>query len=169
MTQGGTVTDVTNLLVGIVVLGLVVYRQIIARPLNGNFRLPLLLGVIGVVELVSFLKGKHVTGTLEAGLAGSLVLAAVFGAARALVTRVWVQDGQPWRKGGWPAGLLWVVAVAAHLGYDQFVYKNASLGSITILLYLAVSLVVQGVILQAKALRLPNGGGGFNRSRSGPR
>ena len=162
-------SDVANLLVGAAVLCLVIYRQVVARPINGNLRLPLILGVIGVVELVSFLKGKHVTGTLEAGLAGSLVLAAVFGTARALVTRVWIRDGQPWRKGGWLAGVLWVLAVAAHLGYDEFIYKNAKLGGITILLYLAVSLLVQGVILQAKALRLPNGGGGFSRSWSGPR
>jgi hypothetical protein len=81
-----------------------------------------------------------------------------------------VDQGRPaLAQGRWLAGALWVLAVAAHLGYDEYIYKNAKLGSVTILLYLAVSLLVQGVILQAKALRLPNGGGGFSRSWSGPR
>lgn len=145
----------TDLLLGIAVLGLLIWRQIVARPVRDSYRVPLILGIIGVVELVSFLKGKHVTGTLEAGLAGSLVLAAVFGAARAAVTKVWIQDGQAWRRGGWLAAVLWVLALAAHLGYDQLVYKHSALGNVTIVLYLAVSLLVQGVILQARAQRLP--------------
>lgn len=48
-------------------------------------RLPLILGVIGVVELVQYLQHRpHGTGVIAA-LAGSLVIAAVFGAIRAAV------------------------------------------------------------------------------------
>jgi hypothetical protein len=161
--------DVPELLLGIVILGLLIYRQLITRPVRDGFRVPLILGIIGVIELVSFLKGKHVTGTLEAGLAGSLVLAAVFGAARASVTKVWIQDGQALRRGGWVAAVLWVLALAAHLGYDQLVYNHSNLGNVTIVLYLAVSLLVQQAILQARAQRLPGGKDRFTQTPVGPR
>jgi hypothetical protein len=39
----------TNLVVGILVLAFVIYRQLIARPVRDNFRLPLLLGIIGLI------------------------------------------------------------------------------------------------------------------------
>jgi hypothetical protein len=161
--------NVTNLVLGIVVLGLLIWRQLVARPVRDGYRVPLILGIIGVVELISFLNGKHVNGTLVAGLAGSLVLAAVFGAARAMVSRVWIEDGRAWRRGGWVAAGLWVLALAAHLDYDQLVYKHSALGEVTILLYLAISLLVQGVILQARAQRLPEAQDRFLREPVGPR
>jgi hypothetical protein len=161
--------DVTSLLLGIVVLGLLIWRQLVARPVREGFRAPLILGIIGVVELASFLNGKHVNDTLMAGLVGSLVLAAVFGAARAMVTKVWIQDGQAWRRGGWLAAVLWVLALAAHLGYDQLVYSRSALGDVTILLYLAVSLLVQGLILQARAQRLPQAQDRFTQTPGGRR
>jgi hypothetical protein len=46
------------------------------------------------------------------------VLAAVFGALRAKTVRLWLQDGQAWSKGNWLTASLWIVAFAAHLGYD---------------------------------------------------
>jgi hypothetical protein len=145
----------TNVAVGILVLGLLIYRQLIARPVRGDFRVPLILAIIGVIELYSFLKNHHLDAAIAAALAGSLALAAVFGAGRALTTRVWIRNGQAWRQGNWFTGVQWVVALAAHLGYDQLVYKNSSLGNVTILLYLAVSFAVQRAILQARAQRLP--------------
>jgi hypothetical protein len=146
----------TNLVVGILVLAFVIYRQLIARPVRDNFRLPLLLGIIGLIELIDFLKQHHTsTNLITLGLVGSLVLAALFGAARALTTKVWVDNsGVAWRKGNVLTAVLWVLSLAAHLGYDQLVYSRSSLGEVTILLYLAVSFAVQRVILQARADRL---------------
>jgi hypothetical protein len=146
---------VTNVVLGIAILGLIIYRQMVTRPVRDNFRVPLILAIIGIIELVNFLKGKHVTGSLAAGLAGSLVLAAAFGVVRAMTTKVWVADGQAWRKGTVLTAALWVVALAAHLGYDYLVYKHSNLGDVTIVLYLAVSFAVQTVVLQARAQRLP--------------
>jgi hypothetical protein len=145
-----------NLVLGILFLALVIYRQLIARPLRGDFRLPLILGLFGVIELVDFLKQHHTsTGTLALGLGGSLVLAAVFGAARAVTTKVWVRNGQAWRKGNVLTAVLWALGLAAHLGFDYLIYKHSSLGETTILLYLAVSFAVQRVILQFRVDRLP--------------
>jgi hypothetical protein len=170
--QGGMAMDVGNLALGIVVLALLVYRQLVTRPIRDGFRLPAIIAIIGVVELVAFFKADkhtHLQGTVLAALVGSLVLAAAFGAARAAVTKVWIEDGQALRRGGWVAAGLWVIALAAHLGYDELVYKHSNLGNATILLYLAVSLLVQQTILQARAQRLPQARDRFMHTPAGQR
>ena len=84
-----TATDGVDILIGLAVLAFVLVRQLQARPVRDNARLPLILLVIGVVELVKFLQhGHHGTGVVIA-LAGSLVIAAVFGAIRAATVHVW--------------------------------------------------------------------------------
>ena len=110
-----SVTDVTattliSILIGVAVAALLVLRQLRAQPLNANFRLPLILGVIGLIELVEYLNKHHRSGIAYGALAGS-----------------------------------------------------------TILIYLAVTYTVQRVIMQARAQRLPLGGGGQAGSlTSGP-
>jgi hypothetical protein len=42
-------TTTVNLLIGLAVLALLVYRQLQVRPVRANFRLPLILAVIGVI------------------------------------------------------------------------------------------------------------------------
>lgn len=150
-----------DLVLGVVVLGFLVYRQLRVRPVNSSgLRLALILGVIGIIQVSSFLQKDHSHSLILATLAGSLVLAAGFGAARAATVRIWLRDGQAWSQGSWVTALLWVVAVAAHLGYDALLDhgKAASgLGNASILLYLAVSLAVQRVIVQNRAQRLQPG------------
>lgn len=153
------------LVIGIAVLGLLIFRNLRAQPVRQvNQRLFLVLGVIGVIETYQYL-GKHHAGTEAiAALAGSLVLAAVFGVIRAMTVRVWMKDGQPWSQGNLVTAALWVVALAAHLGYDALLdqHKNLSgLGEATVLLYLVVSLIVQRVVVTTRAARLtpaPAGG-----------
>jgi hypothetical protein len=43
-----TASSVTNILIGLVVLAFILYRQLPPRPVRDNFRLPLILGVVGV-------------------------------------------------------------------------------------------------------------------------
>lgn len=146
-----------NLLVGLAVLALLVYRQLQVRPVRANFRLPLILAVIGVIQLTQFLKHDHHTGTVFAALAGSLVLAAIFGAIRAMTVRVWIQAGQALRQGSWITAVLWVVSLGVHLGYDYLVDgkgSQAGLGTASLTLYFAVTYTIQRFILQAKAQRI---------------
>jgi hypothetical protein len=159
----GTVTaaSITNIVIGLVVLAFILYRQLQPRPVRDNMRLPLILGVIGVVELVRYLQHRpHGTEVIVA-LAGSLAIAAVFGAIRAATVRVWVDGGQAWRQGNWLTALLWVVSLAAHLGYDYIVDRKAGqsgLGSASLLLYFGVTFTIQRVILQARAQRISPAG-----------
>ena len=146
-----------NLLVGLAVLSLLVYRQLQVRPVRANFRLPLILAVIGVIELTQFLKTDHHTRTVFTALAGSLVLAAITGAIRAMTVRVWIQAGQALRQGTWITAVLWVVSLGVHLGYDYLVDgkgAQSGLGTASLTLYFAVTYTIQRLILQAKAQRL---------------
>jgi hypothetical protein len=153
-------SDVISLVIGLAVLALVLVRQLSTRRLSENYRLSVILAVIGVVQFVDFLKGHpgNPSGITEAVI-GSLVLAAVFGVARAITVRVWRQGGQLLRRGTWVTAGLWVVAVAAHYGYDDLVAghitgKNgSSVGNATVLLYLVISLTVQQFVLLARVRR----------------
>jgi hypothetical protein len=148
----------TNVVLGVAILGLLIYRQMVARRVNASgLRLTLILGVIGIVEAVNYLSKHHGGALTIAALAGSLVLAVVFGLLRAVTVKVWIKDGVAWTQGNWLTALLWVVAVAAHLGYDALFdhHKGTSgVGSATIVLYLAISLAVQRGLVLLRARRL---------------
>ena len=153
---------VIDIVVGAAVLALLIYRQLIARPVNAStLRLLVILGAVGLLQTARFLGQNH-SGALTYGLlAGSLVLAAAFGALRAATVRIWITDGQAWSRGNWLTALLWVAAVAAHLGYDALVahgHGSHGLGSATVVLYLAISLGCQRIIVQQRARRLQPGG-----------
>jgi len=154
-----------DIILGVLVLGLVIYRQLVARPL----RLMVILAVIGVIETVDYLQKYHGGTGTYAALAGSLVLAAVFGVLRAGTVRIWSQDGQVWSKGNWLTAALWIIAIAVHLGYDALVAHGhndgGGVGTATIVLYLAVSLGVQRLVSQYRASRM--GLATFGSPRSG--
>ncbi len=165
-----TSTTLISILVGVAVAALLVVRQLRSQPLNASFRIPLILGIIGLIELVEYLDKHHPSGTAYGALAGSLVAAAVFGALRAATIHLWMQDGQPWRKGNWLTGILWILSLAAHFGIDFLIdphNPNGGLAGSTILIYLAVTYTVQRVIMQGRAQRLPMGGGPAGSVTSG--
>ena len=152
--------NLTNLIVGVVVLVLFLSLQLATRRLSESYRLPIILGVIGIVELANFLKGHpNNDGGIAEALVGSLVIAAVFGAIRALTVRVWRENGQLLRKGTWLTAVLWILSLAAHLGYDDLVAghitgKNGgNVGDATVLLYLVVTLTIQRLVLLNRVAR----------------
>ncbi len=149
---------VTELVIGVLVLGLIVYLQLRARSLRANPRLMLILLVIGLIETYTYFDhGKHSASAAAVALVGSLVLAAGFGAVRAFTVRIWQQEGQPWVQGNLLTAALWVVALGAHLGFDYLVGQHKDIGDVgnaTVVLYLAVSLVVQRVVMTYRAQRM---------------
>jgi hypothetical protein len=157
------------LVIGIGVLGLLIYRQLSARPVQGNQRIVLILVIVGLIETTQYLQKLHAGSAAIAALVGSLVLAAVFGAMRAATVRIWLQDGQTWAKGNLLTAALWIAALAAHLGYDYLIGQHKDIGNLgdaTLVLYLAISLAVQRVIVSARAQRLNPASAG--PMRSGP-
>jgi hypothetical protein len=151
-----------QLVIGIAVLGWLIYRQLRVWPVNASgLRFVAIVAVIGLFEAVPYFHSHHGGSVAYVALAGSLVLAAGFGVARAWTVRLFVRDGQVMQQGGWITAVLWVVAVAAHLGYDALIGEHkglAGIGTATILLYLAVSLGVQRLIIRQRAERMqPDG------------
>jgi hypothetical protein len=67
-----------NPVIGILVLGLVIWRQLIPRRVRSNLRIMLILAVVGPVQTAQYLNGRHIDATIVAEIIGSLVLAAVF-------------------------------------------------------------------------------------------
>jgi hypothetical protein len=152
--------NLSNLIIGIVVLVLFLGIQLRTRRLSESYRLSIILAVIGIVEFANFLKGHpDDDGAIAVALIGSLVIAAVFGAIRALTVRVWRENGQLLRKGTWITAVLWILSLAAHLGYDDLVAghitgKNGgNVGDATVLLYLVVTLTIQRFILLNRVAR----------------
>jgi hypothetical protein len=98
---------------------------------------------------------------LAIALIGSLILAGIGAAVRLPTFRLWWQDGQVWRKGGVLTAILWIASLAAHLGYDAWIARDsarlAQLGSVTILLYFAVTLGIQRLFLAIRASKLRQG------------
>jgi|SRR5215472_9367992 len=154
---------VIDVVLGLAVLALLIYRQLSARPVNAAsaLRLIVILVVIGVVQTYQFLSKDHAHPLTYAAIGGSLVLAAIFGWLRAGTVRVWLADGQAWSQGNWLTAALWIASLAAHLGYDVLVSHgpgSRGLGTATIVLYLAVSLGFQRVLVLQRAHRLQLGG-----------
>src|ERR1700722_20543384 len=88
-------SDVVSLVIGLAVLALVLVRQLATRALSETPRLSVIPPIIGVVQFVDFLKGHPGNpGGIVAAVAGSLVLAAAFGVARALTVRGRGQGGR---------------------------------------------------------------------------
>jgi hypothetical protein len=164
-----------SIIIDLVALAWLLIRQIRARPLSESYKVPMILAVVGLAEfgaflmgggqqLAEFLKGQRSFTTIPDGktilaaLAGSLVLAVVTGAIRAPTIRLWWQDGQYWRQGNWDTVILWVISLGAHLSYDGLIAHStgkAAVGEATMLLFFAVSLTAQRVILTARAHRIP--------------
>ena len=156
--EGVITVLVVDVILGLAVLVFLIYRQLSVRPVNASaLRLIAVLLVIGLLQTYRFLSQNHAHPLIFAALGGSLVLAAIFGALRARTVRVWLDDGQAWSQGNWLTAVLWIASLAAHLGYDILVgHGNGirGLGVATIVLYLAISLGFQRVLVMQRAHRL---------------
>lgn len=146
-----------NIVAGLAVLAWLLWRQRQKRLVREDRRpvVLLILLVLGILQLSTYLGSASTSALVIALLVGSLVLAAGFGVVRALSVRLWRQDGQLWRQGTWLTVGLWVVAIGVHIGLDALFDGPAKgLGAASILLYLAVSLGVQRLVVQSRASRL---------------
>jgi hypothetical protein len=166
-----TTTTGVDLLVDVAILAFILVRQLQVRPVRSNMRLPLILGIIGVVELSQFLNHGHHGAAIIAALLGSLVLAAITAAIRAVTVHVWIDAGQALRQGTWITAVLWILSLALHLGYDYLLEgkgsSQAGLGSASLVLYFAVTYAIQRLILTARARRIAEATRQDTSTRSG--
>jgi hypothetical protein len=73
--------------------------------------------------------------------------------------RLWVRDGVVWTQGHALTAALWIVGIAVHIGLDvlaRVVAPSADgVNASSVLLFIAVSLGVQGLMTLRRAQTLP--------------
>jgi hypothetical protein len=145
--------------VGALILILVLLRQVRVRPVPRVFqpRLPVVIGVIGLLEMFSYAGSHHVSSAAWLWVAGTLVVGALgVGALRGLSMRVWKGDGWVLRQGGAITMALWLVSLLVHFAGDagQGHAGAAGLEGASFLLYLGVTLCAQYYVVYRRALPL---------------
>ena len=117
-------SNLANIAIGLIVVGLLLVRQLQPRPAReaSSIRLVLILGAAGIFEISKAVGHHHLTAATVAWLAVSLAVGAVTGAIRAATVRVWrAQDGSAWRQGTMLTAALWLISLGAHLALDTVI------------------------------------------------
>jgi hypothetical protein len=138
---------------GVIVLILVLLRQVRVRPVPRTFRaqLPIVLGVIGLFEMVAYAGDHHVTGSTWAWVIGSLAVGAVgIGALRGLSMRVWTSHQWVVRQGTTVTMALWLASLILHFAVDDQGGARGFEGA-SFLLYLGLTLAVQYYVVHLRA------------------
>jgi len=135
--------DLTNLVLGAWLLFVAIKRQLAPRIIRFKLEFFILVILLGMASIGDAFQKQHLHITPQQALIfGSLSLASalIFAALRAWSYHFWVNDdGLVMRQGNWLTVVLWVVGIAGHLGVDRLWTGS----SVTLLLYLGVTLLVQ--------------------------
>jgi hypothetical protein len=123
--------DVFDVVIAVAVLGFVLYRQTVARPVTMRklWILPGILVVLGAVSLSKIDHG-HLSGTAVGYLALDIASSLVLGAIRGLFVRVYAQDGVMWRQGSSTTIALWVVSILVRVGI-AILASHAGVGNVS--------------------------------------
>jgi hypothetical protein len=152
--------NIANVVLGLLVVGLILRRQLRVRPVREDARIGILvlLAFLGVTSMSRTLHGHHVSHSVIAVLVASLLVAGVLGGIRGLTVQVWREPGgQALRKGTAVTAGLWIASIAVHIGADIWLdglSDIAGLGTSSIMVYLAITWAVQGFVVRERASSL---------------
>jgi hypothetical protein len=152
--------DSFSIFLDVVFIGLILYRQLGVRIVRRRLtlRLPFVLGVIGAFELVDYSHGHHLSGPVLGVLALSFAVGGVaLGYVRAQTIKIWVDRGIVLRQGTSLTMALWALSLGLHFASDWWVAHlkgPTGVTTVTALLFVAVTLAVQGAAVQQRAERL---------------
>jgi hypothetical protein len=139
-----------NIVIGLLVLGWIISKQVTRQPLTTKTRLGLILAVVGLAETWDFTRNHHVTGADLALTALSIAIGLGLAVVRARTVRVWADDqGQIWQQGSWVTALLWVAGLGQHLLVDSLVAPG--FGSASLLLYFGIVIFAQRWVVLGRA------------------
>ncbi|HUC05876.1 MAG TPA: hypothetical protein VL961_10795 [Acidimicrobiales bacterium] len=143
----------------ILILGYFLSRQLRVRPVPRlpRLQIPVLLGVIGLVELLDYSDGHHVSGTDWAWFFATLALGAVvLGALRAFTVKLWTSNGWVLRQGTWLTMALWALSIGLHFAADYGADRSGAGDLVTssLLLYFGVTYAVQNYVVHQRATPL---------------
>jgi hypothetical protein len=147
-----------SFVIGGAVLVWVLLRQVAVRPVPRVLRLqlPIIVGVIGLLELSSYASGHHhIAGSAWAWVLGTLVVGAIgLGYLRGLTVRVWSARNWVLRQGTTLTMALWLLSLAVHFAGDIFgshAHDGTGLEGSSFLLYLGLTLGVQNAVVHRRA------------------
>jgi hypothetical protein len=127
-------------------------RRIRVVPRVLSLRFPIVVGVLGLINLVSFSDTHHPSrGNYFWVLATLVVGALLLGAVRALTVRIWTSNGWIVRQGTWLTMALWALSLGVHF------IAGAGAGHLeasSFLLYLGVTYGVQNYVVHRRAMPL---------------
>jgi hypothetical protein len=129
-------------------------RRIRLVPRVLSLRLPIVLGAIGLIDLLGYTDNNHVTEGDWAWVLATLALGAlVLGAVRAFTVKVWTSNEWVVRQGTWTTIGLWVVSLALHFVSDVGAAHNGAgnFEASSFLLYLAITYGVQNYVVHRRA------------------
>lgn len=150
----------TQILLYLVIAGLVVWRVIVRQLLGsavttrGLALIPGILVILGVVNCAQVLPGA--SGTEIVLLVVDLAVLAVLGVARATTVRLSLHDGNAYQKGTALTLVLWLLTIAARVGFAVFGAHASGTDRLTgasILLSIGLSIGVQNVVIYTRARR----------------
>jgi hypothetical protein len=123
--------DVLNAVLVLALVGFVLYRQTIARPVVARqlVVLPAILIIIGI-SAISHVDHGHLSSTATTYLAIDLVTSLALGAVRGCFVHVYSRDGVMWRQGGRVTIALWLVAIGVRVVIG-ILASNAGVGSVS--------------------------------------
>lgn len=148
----------TNILIAIIIIGFILSRQLRERPVREDkgYTMLIVLGIAGLAQVAQGIeKFSDIPPVAYGVLLASLLVGAGFGVWRAAKMHLWRDHGTLVRQGNWITVVLWIVGMGLHLGSDVVLERisphAATLGSSSIVLYIAVSLAVQRYVMMRRA------------------
>lgn len=148
--------NLTNIVVGVLILFVVIRRQLEAKAVRFKPRFFVILIVIGLSSVWDAVNKQHLDLTKrEAWLFGivGLLGAAIFAALRAWSYKYWVNDDQVvMRQGNWLTIVWWIVGIGVHIFADRLWTGSSA----TLLLYLGITLLIQrGIVWWRGSIKYP--------------
>jgi hypothetical protein len=141
---------------GALVLIFVLLRQVRVVPVPRTFapRLPVFLGVLGLLTLGSYSGDHHASSGAWVWVLATLVVGApVLGALRGLAMRVWATQGWVFRQATGVTMALWLVSLLLHVVVDTAGHGDgvSGLDGSSFLLYLGITLWAQYALVHHRA------------------
>jgi hypothetical protein len=154
------VVNVAAILNGVLILALVgwvLYRQTVARPVVAR-RLVILPGILVVIGIaaISHVDNGLLSATALLYVAIDLLASVALGGLRGCFVRVYERDGVMWRQGGVITVALWLVSIAVR-AVIAILATNAGVGNVSnasLELALGVTLLAQNGVVALRGTRL---------------
>lgn len=144
---------------GIAFVVFVISRQVRRRKVTrrGLTILPVWFLALSLLADHAMTGRLHTPATVGFFLVG-IAFAGVMGTLRFRTLRVWQAEDGPWCEGNWRTGALWVATIAVRVGLFVLAAKlGATEGTGEAMVYVAVTLGVQNLLLARRTGLLPSG------------